>query len=590
MTEKGTSGINQSPRPGFPQNPWKALSFRDWLYVPHIFSRTERALFFFCIALTVISGVTSGTLVFLHLTHPVPAIGGIFREGEVRPPERVNPLFLSSNDTDRDLVELIFSKLFVYDGKGNLTPDLAENYSISADGKSYTIALKKNAKWHDGTPLTADDVVFTVKTIQDPSYKSSLRPNWQGVTIERLGDYSVRFVLKQPYSPFLQNLALAIIPRHIWDNVSAEAASLSEANLKPTGSGPYTFKSMSRNAAGAVTKYVLERNRDYYRAGPYIETVEFTFYDSPDQLVQAFEAKNIDGVSVVSQKKVDFFKSLGGNAPAVKMPRIFAIFLNDSNPVLKDKLIRQALALAIPKDELIKKVLGGGALPIESPIPPGTFGYNGQINKTAYDPNAARAILAKAGWKDLNGDGLLEKKAAKKKDKPIPLKITLATSDWSDLKNSANAIKEYWKAIGVDAEINAMPIDDLESNVIRPRHYDALLFGEILGHDPDPFAFWHSSQIKDPGLNIALYHSALVDNLLEDARRSTDQSRIEADYQKFQEAIHRDFPTIFLYSPTYTYIYRSNVKGLDIQTFIIPAERFDTFNSWYIKTKRVFHA
>ena len=225
---------------------------------------------------------------------------------------------------------------------------------------------------------------------------------------------------------------------------------------------------------------------------------------------------------------------------------------------------------------------------IDSPIPPGTFGYNVDIPSADFDLEKASSTLTKAGWQDLDGNGLREKKPAKKGGAPTPLKITLITSDWRDLAETANLIKEYWTKVGVEVEIRALPVNELESAVIRPRAYDALLFGEILGRDPDPFAFWHSSQLKDPGLNIALYHSKQVDTLLEEARRVTDRGQVEAKYKEFQKIIAEDFPAIFLYSPAYFYATRPTIRGINLKTIILPSERFAETFLWHIKTKRVF--
>lgn len=579
----------QDPEPPkIPRNPFKSLSFRDWVYLPHILSRQDRALLGFFVALALIGGITGGAMLLYDLTEPAPALGGTYREGLVRPPERINPLFLSNNDTDRDLTSLVFAKLLSYDASGKLEPDLAESYVISDDGKTYTLELKKGVSWHDRVELNADDVMFTVRAIQDPSYKSSLRPNWQGVIAERLGDFSVRFTLKQPYSPFLQNLALPIIPRHIWENVPPEAASISEANIKPIGSGPYMFENLEQDRNGIITKYQLSTNTNYHGEGPFIKNIEFTFYQNEDALVQAYRSGLIDGISNLSPKNVDLLKNLGAQVAAARMPRVFAVFLNEANPILRDKNIRYALSMSIPKEDLIAKALGGGAIPIETPIPPGTFGYNAEIEKTPFDIEKAKSILDKAGWKDADGDGIREKKSAKRGEKPTPLKITLTTSDWRDLSATAEALKGYWREIGVDAEVRALPIGELESTVIRPRQYDALIFGEILGRDPDPFSFWHSSQLRDPGLNIALYHSPRVDTLLEQARRTTDPAVIEDKYKEFQKIVDNDFPTIFLYSPTYFYAYRPDFKRADLQTLMLPSERFETAEQWFINTKRVF--
>ncbi|MBI4135030.1 MAG: hypothetical protein HY471_02910 [Candidatus Sungbacteria bacterium] len=581
-------GERENPLYRMPRNPFRVLTFRDWIYIPHLLGRRERAILGFFLALALIGGITTGTVALQRFTSIAPEHGGTFKEGVTRLPERVNPLFLASNDTDRDLVELIFAKLFSYDSKGSLIPDIAKSYEVGDDGRTYTIALRADVLWHDGVPLTVDDVLFTIRAIQDPAYKSSLRPNWQGVTAERLGDHTMRILLKQSYSPFIQNLALPVIPKHIWERIPAEAATLVEVNIKPIGAGPYRVKKIVQTDSGIIDSYVLEAYDDYHREGPYIKTIEFSFYEDEEAMLRAYQSGAIDGISILSAKNLELAKSMGAEVHAIRMPRVFGIFLNEANPSLKELRVRQALALAIPKDALIETALGGGAIPVDTPIPPGTFGYNPDVAKTPFNPEQARSLLEKTGWKDQNRDGIREKAASKKGEQPTPLKITLVTSDWKDLIETANAVKAYWREIGVDTEVRSLPISDLESEAIRPRKYDALLFGEILGRDPDPFAFWHSSQLKDPGLNIALYHSPKVDSLLESARRATNRAEIEAKYKEFQKVVDNDFPTIFLYSPTYFYATRPVIKGIELESLVVPSERFDSLYRWFIETRREF--
>jgi len=563
------------------------LGFRDWIYMLHIFGRRERAVLLLCLALALAGGSSAAALILFKYTIEAPKAGGILREGVLRSPKSINPLFISTNDTDRDLVALIYARLFHYDADGNLKPELADSYEVSEDGKSYTVSLRQDVRWHDGTPLTADDVRFTIQTIQDPAFRSSLRANWQGVTIERLGEFRVRFVLKQPYSPFLQNLVLAIVPQHIWGKFTPEEAFLSSFNQKPIGAGPYSFEKFILGENDEITEYDLIANKNYFDGSPFIQRIEFHVANNEDALVSAYRADEIDSIENVSMQNINELKNLGADIYAVRIPQIFAVFLNEANPILADKSLRQALAMAIPKDELIKQALGGGAVSIEAPIPPGTFGFAPNISPTPYDPERARQTLERLGWTDLNQDGLREKKPAKKGDKPTPLKITLATSERKDLVSAVNAIKEYWREIGVDAEVKTLPIGDLNATVIRPRAYDALLFGEILSRDPDPFAFWHSTQLKDPGLNIALYHSKQVDTLLEEARRLTDQNQIRERYEAFQKILDTDFPTIFLYSPTYYYAAKNSIRGINLKTLVLPSERFFSITEWFIKTMRV---
>lgn len=567
--------------------PFSRLNRMQWLYLPRLLSPREKLIILTLAAIMLISGAALIGRLYLKVTVPKPASGGTYREGLFKEPRFVNPIYASS-DTDRDLTELIFSGLIRYSQDGQMEPDLAETVEIGDGAKTYTVRLKKSIFWHDGERLDADDVVFTIKTIQNPEFKSPLRPNWQGVLVEKIDERTVRFTLRQPYVPFIENLAVGIVPEHLWVDIAPQSSPLSDLNLKPIGSGPYKFDTFARLGSGSIASYTLTRFRSFHRAAPNLTRILFSFYPSETELIAAYRKKEIDGVGIVSAKHLPELQKTDITMYAVRLPRIVALFLNETQQgAFADRNVRMALAKAIDTHEIITKVLNGGGDAAASPIPPGSAGFDPDIPPTAFDPDGAKTLLDNAGWKDANNDGVREKKERKqKKLVETPLKIEIATSDFPEFIEVANLIKEMWQKIGISAEVKTLGATELETSIIKPRAYQVLLFGEIFSHDPDPFAFWHTSQIKDPGLNIALYSNRKADAILEEARRTTDHIKREEKYREFQKIVVGDLPAIFLYSPLSYYGVRSAIKGIAVDRIALPHERFSYIERWYIKTRR----
>lgn len=568
--------------------PFSGLNQRQWLYLPRILSTSEKTALAGFIILALASGAILAGRVYLRVTVIKPAFGGTYREGLLQEPRFINPIYASSNDTDRDITQLVFSGLIRYTPSGQVEPLLAESVEITNDGKSYTIRLREGLRWHDGEPLNADDVLFTIKTIQNAEFKSPWRPNWQGVLMDKLDERTIKFVLKQPYAPFIENLAVGIIPEHLWARVSPQAALLSELNLKPVGSGPYRFQSFTRLPEGSITSYTLSAFRHFHLGRTHIKEIAFTFYPSEAEMIASYRKGEIDGISILSAKNLQALQKTDLAVHSLRLPRVVALFLNGAQQgAFTDKKVRLALAHSIDVNTAIANVLVGAAEAISSPIPPGSAGFNPDIPKIQHDLERAKTLLDEAGWKDSNKDGTRDKTETKNRKKVVtPLKIEIATSDFPELVEIAEVIKGMWKSVGVDVQIKVLSATELESSVIRPRAYQTLLFGEIFGHDPDPFAFWHTSQIKDPGLNIALYSNRKTDALLEEARRTTDSAKREEKYSEFQKIVAEDAPAIFLFSPISYYGVRTAVKGVEIGKIAVPHERFANAEKWYLKTRR----
>ncbi|MBU2539604.1 peptidoglycan-binding protein [Patescibacteria group bacterium] len=401
--------------------PIKLPKFSQWKRIFKILHKKEKITFLvFCI-LTLASLIFIGTSLYLKNTKIVPATGGKYIEGAVGQPRFLNPIYGETNDIDRDLIELIFSGLMSYDNNGQIVKDLTDDYKISEDGKTYEFKLKDNIFWHDGKSLTSEDVVFTIKTIQNSDYKSPLRANWLEVESEIISEKSFRLRLKAPYNAFLENCTLKIIPKHVWESILPENFNLSFYNLQPVGSGPYKFKDLRQLDTGFIKSINLKSNRNYYKNPPHISDISFIFFEGKEDLIKAADSKKIDGYSTVFlDNGLSFSKSF--SARYFSTPRYFAVFFNEQkSEFFLDKKIREALNYATDKKEIVdtleatyaKKYNTNVFQIVESPILPDFFGYKEPTNIYSADIEKTKSLLDSAGFKK-NDNGFREKNIDKK--------------------------------------------------------------------------------------------------------------------------------------------------------------------------------
>ena len=560
------------------------------------FSITEKIIFYFFLCVLIVSSFLLLWKVNQSFLVEFPARGGQLKEGIIGSPRFINPI-LAMSDADRDMTSLIYSGLMKSNSKGDLVPDLAESYSISKDGLVYKFKLKDNVYFHNGEKVTTDDVEFTINETQDSALKSPKRANWDGVTVKKLNDREIEFVLKQPYSPFLENTTLGILPKKIWANFDSDQFSFSIFNIEPVGSGPYKVKSLKKDAYGIPTYYTLVSFNKYVSGAPYIKKLLINFYKNENSLIDAFKGNDIESISAVSSQNAEMLKEENGHRTIrAPLPRIFGVFFNQSQaPVLANKEVREALSEAIDKNRIVKEVLNGYGIEINSPIPPDLIGGDNDAKNEAGGKEEddvsvskiekALAKLKAGGWKLNEKEKILEKKL---KNETQQLRFSISTSNTPELKKVAEIAKEEWEKLGAKIEVKIFEPGDLNQNVIRSRKYDALLFGEIVGRDIDLFAFWHSSQRKDPGLNIALYANSKTDKLLEDARKIESKDERMRKYRQFEDEIAKDFPVAFLYSPDFIYIIPEKIKGYSTGQIITPADRFLNINEWYTDTEKVW--
>ena len=259
--------------PNFIKKFSKWPSKAQWKKLPSLLSKKERYFILGLLILTIASLITWGISYRLSHTISIPNYGGSYKEGLIGSPQYINPILCQTYDTDQDISQLIFSGLMKYDSRGELVPDLAEEYAIGEEGKIYDFFLRKNITWHDGKPFNADDVIFTIQTIQNPEYRSPVIFNWNGVEIEKIDDYTIRFKLKNAYAPFLNNTTIGILPKHIWENISPPEFFLTQTNLKPIGTGPYKFTKFEKDRKGSIKALYLQANKDYHLNRPYIKKI-----------------------------------------------------------------------------------------------------------------------------------------------------------------------------------------------------------------------------------------------------------------------------------------------------------------------------
>lgn len=545
-------------------------------------------------------GVLAGTTIILLLgvnqlfMVKIPASGGTLVEGVLNTPAHINPLLATGeigSEADRDLSALIYSGLLRADGKGGFIPDLAESYTVSKDGLVYTFTLKPDLVWHDGEKVTASDVVFTMKTAQDSRMKSPKRASWDGVGIEQEGDLVVRFSLNKPYAPFLENATMGILPEHIWKTIEPNRFDTNKYNREPIGSGPYKFdaiKTTTKDGDEIPVSYTLKAFGSFALGEPYISTIKVLFYRNDDELVTALESGEVDAINSISPEKATGLAVEKYRILHTPLPRVLAVFLNQSQaPIFADIAVRKALALATDKKAIIDKVLAGYGIAIDSAIPPGTTGYETASVESPREErlSTARALLEKAGWKF---DAETKSWNKKVKKETQTLKFDLATSEATELKNIAQELKASWEELGFQVAVQVFATGDLKETLVRPRKFDALFFGQVLGQGGDPYPFWHSSQRLDPGLNIASYANARVDKVLDDARAETDVEKRANLYEKFSDEIRKDIPAIFMYAPEFLYVVPEKVNGLSIGSIAIPSERFLNIYEWYINTDSVW--
>lgn len=523
-----------------------------------------------------------GYVAFNVTTVLVPEKGGTYAEGIPGNPRAINPVLAQFNPVDQDLVALLFNGLTRVDERGEVAPDLAEHWEISQGGLVYTFFLRDDALWHDGAPLTAADVVFTVNVMQSPEFKGApfLSDMWRSVVVEQVDSYTVRFTLRAPLAPFLDYTTIGILPQHILGGVPVADLGKSLYNASPIGTGPFKIEEVS------AQRIVLVANAAYHGAPSYLERLELYFYPDAPSVFEARQRGEVDGIArVLPQHLQAVRRDKTLTLYTAPLSGYNLVFLNLDRAVFQDRNVREAMMWALDRQKLVDKVLDGQGIVIHSPILPTSWAYDPNVKRYQHDPRKAKALLEEAGWFDENGDGVRERGA-------LQLEFTLSTNADDAIRvQLIQAISEQLAEVGIRAIPQAVSWEELVGQQLRLRRFDAVLSGwQNLPPDPDPYPFWHSSQANEDGLNFANLISSEADALLSEARFTDDRKRRFELYQHFQYFFAEEVPSLLLYQPVYNYAVDASVQDVQIGPMHDSSDRFRTITYWHKATRRMLYS
>lgn len=514
---------------------------------------------------------------------PEPVAGGAYSEALIGEFVRFNPVLDFYNAADRDVDRLIFSSLVRFDATGLAQSDLAESWGISRDGTIYNISLNPEAVWHDGEPVTATDVVFTVDLLRSPELPipDDLLHMWEDIEVEALDDHWVQFRLPEPFSPFLDYLSFGILPVHILGGLNPDELIDAPFNLSPVGSGPYSFNRMIVEN-GEIAGVALLAFEDHYGGRPFIDELTFRYYPSDVAGLEAYRAGDVQGIGRIDPEAFgETSLDADLNLYTGRLPRISIIFLNLDNPdvpFFQEVEIRRALLVGINRQRLIDRVLSGQAAIADGPILPNTWSSFGGVERVPYNAESALKIIKQAGYTIPAEGG-----TARVNEDGVRLAFTLAHPNTPEHTALAELIKQNWADLDIDVELIALPYESLIDDYLEPRLYEAALVDISLSRtpDPDPYPFWHQTQAAN-GQNYAMWNDRQASEYLEQARIIVDPTERARLYRNFQVRFANELPALPLYHPMYTYAVNKQVQGVRMGPLFDSSDRFTTILSWYL--------
>lgn len=524
-----------------------------------------------------------GTQVFA----PLPTSGGIYTEALIGSLSRLNPLIDQNNAADRDIDRLLFSGLIKFDARGMPVPDLADSWGVSQDGTVYNFSIRPEAVWHDGQPITSDDVTFTLDLIKSNAslFPQDVRDMWGQVQVKKLNDKTLQFVLPEPFAPFLDYLTFGLLPKHLLESTPPDQLSAASFNLSPVGSGPYRFGRLIVEN-GQVQGVELHAFDQYYGKKPFIEQIILRYYPSSAAALDAYHQGQVLGISeitpdVLPQALTEPNLSLYTG----RLPELSLVLFNLNNPevpFLQDAKLRRALMLALNRQMIVDKLLQGQAILADGPLFPGTWAYYDGIEHISFDPEAALSLLkaneykipASGGQVRVNKDG----KA---------LEFTLAYPDDTLHTSIAQLIQQNWAVVGVKVDLEALSYDTLINDRLGPRSYQAALvdLNLVRSRDPDPYPFWHQSEATG-GQNYSQWDNRPASEYIEQARIDPNYDTRTRLYRNFQVMFSKDLPALTLYYPVYSYGVDRQVLGVQMPPLFDTSDRFLTISDWYLVTRR----
>ena len=511
-----------------------------------------------------------------------PLSGGIYSEGIVGSFTNANPIFAAS-EVDSSVSRLLFSGLMTYNSNNQLIGELAKNWSVDPTGRVYTVTLNSGITWHDGEPLTAADVAYTYRAIQNPDTRSPQFGAWQGIKVDTPDDYTIVFTLPNILASFPYSLTGGILPKHILEGT--EEGNLRSAlfnTTQPIGSGPFKWNGVEvrGNKVEDREQWVsLSANPEYFKGKPKLSQIIIRTYLDEGQMLRSFNDGELTAMAGVQEPTDKQKEDTGISQYNIPVSGEVMVFMNNNSEILRDVQVRRGLVSGVDQQEILSG-LGYASIVTKSPFLKGMLGYDPSVLQRPFSLNDANASLDAAGW--ARGANGMRAKDGK------PLTLTLNTLDNMEYAQVANSLKSLWAQVGVTIEVTSLDQTDLQG-IVDNRSYDLLLYGISLGVDPDQFAYWHSSQADvraQRRLNFSNYSSKTADSALEAGRTRIDNSLRAAKYKPFLEAWREDAPAVALYQPRYLYMSRGVVFNFDAKVINAPSDRYENVQNWMIRTER----
>ena len=502
-----------------------------------------------------------------------PVSGGKYVEGLAGSTASVNPLYASLNEADQDLTSLLFAGLVRLGPNGAVLPGMADLPTITPDGLTYIFELRRGLFWHDGVPLDAEDVLFTIETIQDPDFDgdSVLVDLFRDVDVKAPDERTVVVDLPQPFAPFLaRGATVGILPEHLLAGV--DVAELRDRSLvePPIGSGPFRLVELTPAVA------ILKPFDEYYLGRPFLEDLELHFFRDDASLLNALRNDEVDGALFRPGLDAEQIAFIDDDSRWVRRSlhttTYSLVYFNPELEALESSRVRRALQHGLDVPGMAESALEGQAVVIDSPIIRDLWSHAGAPEAYAYDPARAAALLDAEGWEAVGG--------GREKDGE-PLRFSLAASDDPLQVRVAQEIARQWGELGVQVEVQVSGASQFVEGVLLPRAFDAALVSVDPGPDPDPYPLWHSTQALGEGRNLASYANAEVDELLENGRLTSSPAKRAEDYRAFQEIYAEDVPAALLYTQTYQYVVRAELQGLSPGLLLSLSSRFDDIHLWF---------
>ena len=520
-----------------------------------------------------LAALTMGAILLTGCTHVDPKIyaqdgpvadGDTLIESTIGDAKTLNPA-LSDEETGGDIDGLVFNGLLRYNEKMELEPCLAEKWTVSKDGKVITYYLRKGVKFHDGVEMTAEDVVFTWKVYSDPTVNTPYGADYQYIkNVEIMDPYTVKVTYKKAFAPALTSTFSSILPKHLLEGKDINHDD--DFNRHPIGTGPYKFVEWK-----TAQQIVLEANPDYWEGKPHIN--RFVLRIIPDQSseflsllkgetdgIGAWTSGTMSPEQYARQTDTPKFTDYYNKYETDQFVYIY-IGWNLDDPLFKDVQVRRALTLAIDRQAIIQNVVYGLGSVCTGPFVPQSWACNKDVKPLPFDPEAAKALFKKAGWKP-GPDGILHKNL-NGKDTPFQFKLYTNQGNVSR-ERIATIVQQQLKQVGVDCQPQIMEWTTLLNEYINKRKYDAMVMGWQFGPEPDCYLTWHSSQTGEHQYNMVDYRNKTVDSLLVQGRETLDPARRAAIYHRIHKILADDVAATFLYVPDSLPAVHKRFKGLEV--------------------------